>query len=179
MNKYEHQSWAFCVIFENLGLWIQWWDSHPPSMSDDLMQTHGSCQSFGWSGTVALLKAYRAVPRQGQSEAETTAVPMLLLESSGTFQSQVNMWTAACSSFRELISLKIKYLLSAKTFKFQMLTGMIQVLCVFEKGNWTVFPSFQLSITFFRSSFSHNVLLFSDSLYNVTFPLRILVKVSL
>lgn len=113
---------------------IQWWDVTPLSMSVDLTQTHGSCgSSFGQSGAVALLKAHGTAPRQRQSQAERTTVPTPLLGSTGTFLSQVNTCTAARCPFRELSSLKIKYPLSVKTFKFQMLTGMIWGLCVLLK----------------------------------------------
>ena len=125
-------------------------------------------------------EAGRAAPRHGRSAAETTAVPTLLLGSSGTFLSHANTCTAARGSFRELTSREIKYPLSVKTFQLQTLTGMIRVLCVvWKRGIEPHFPVSSCQLTFFCSSFSYNVILFSDSSYNVTLPLRILVKVPL
>lgn len=118
---------------------------HPLSTSSStLTQTHSVCpSSFGWSKAVETASSSWAAPCQGQSEAETTAVPMPLLGSFGTFLNRVNTCTAAHHSFSELISLMIKYLLSVKTFKFQMLTGMTWAHCAFLKRG--IEPHFPVS----------------------------------
>lgn len=156
-------------MFLNPSLWIQCGMAPPPHTGQHAhLHAHTPPKA-----AVTPPLVLRAASYQGPSEAEMITVIIPLLGSSGTSLNAHTHNSTPLIHEADVTSDKVSS--TNWDLKFHTLNRHPSTVCLFENGLWITFARFQLLITLFCRSFSHNVISFSGRSCNVTIPLRIVV----